>query len=118
MNFLVDNWYMLIIAAIVIAVAIYLVKVFFQMPKSDQIAKVQEWLLYAVAEAEKQFGSGTGQLKLRYVYDSFVGRFPTIAKVISFEAFSLLVDKALEKFNTMINSNKKLQAYVGTGEKE
>ena len=118
MNFLVDNWYMLIIAAIVIAVAIYLVKVFFQMPKSDQIAKVQEWLLYAVAEAEKQFGSGTGQLKLRYVYDNFVGRFPAVAKVISFEAFSLLVDKALEKFNTMINSNKKLQAYVGTGEKE
>ena len=118
MNFLVDNWYMLVIAVVVVAVAIYVVKVFFQMPKTDQIAKVQEWLLYAVAEAEKQFGSGTGQLKLRYVYDNFVARFPAVAQVISFDAFSLLVDKALEKFNTMINSNKKLQTYIETGEKE
>jgi hypothetical protein len=43
-------------------------------------------------------------------------RFPGVAKVISFEAFSLLVDKALEKFNSILNSNKQLQSYVA-GEK-
>ena len=117
-NFIIQNWYLIIIAIVVVAVAIYTVKVFFQMPKTDQIAKVQEWLLYAVAEAEKEFGSGTGQLKLRYVYDNFVARFPAIAQVITFEAFSLMVDKALQKFNTLLNSNKKLQNYVINGEKQ
>jgi hypothetical protein len=48
MNFIIENWYMILIAAIIVAVAIYMVKVFFQMPRKDQIAKIQEWLLYAV----------------------------------------------------------------------
>lgn len=114
-DFLVNNWYMLILAIAVIAVAAYAVYAFVKMPRSAQLSKVQEWLLWAVAEAEKQFGSGTGQLKLRYVYDMFVGRFPALANVITFEAFSLLVDKALEKFNNMLSSNKKLEAYVESG---
>jgi len=114
-DFLVNNWYMLILAVAVIAVAAYAVYAFVKMPRSAQLSKVQEWLLWAVAEAEKQFGSGTGQLKLRYVYDMFVGRFPALASVITFEAFSLLVDKALEKFNNMLSSNKKLEAYVESG---
>ena len=116
-NFIVENWYMFIIAAIIIAVAIYMVKTFLKMPREEQITKVQEWLLYAVTQAEKEFGSGTGQLKLRYVYDNFIMRFPGVAKVISFEAFSLLVDKALEKFNSILNSNKQLQSYIA-GEKQ
>lgn len=112
MNFIIENWYMILIAAIIVAVAVYMVKVFFQMPRKDQIAKIQEWLLYAVTQAEKEFGSGTGQLKLRYVYDSFIARFPSVAKIITFEAFSLLVDNALEKFNSILSSNVQLQNYI------
>lgn len=115
-NFLADNWYMIIIAFGVLVAAIYTVKVFLQMPRTEQVAKVQEWLLYAVAQAEKEFGGGTGQLKLRYVYDNFVGRFPKIASLISFEAFSLMVDNALAKFNNILASNKKVQNYVGKQE--
>jgi septation ring formation regulator EzrA len=47
-NFIIENWYMFIIAAIIIAVAIYMVKTFLKMPREEQITKVQEWLLYAV----------------------------------------------------------------------
>lgn len=112
MNFLIENWQLIIVAIAVIAVAIYLVYVFIKMPHSAQLAKLQEWLLWAVAEAEKALGSGTGQLKLRYVYDMFVGRFPALAKVISFEAFSLLVDKALQKFNELLSSNQKVDEYI------
>ena len=111
-NFLTEYWYLIIIAIVILIVAIYSVKVFFQMPKDEQISKVQEWLLYAVAQAERELGSGTGQLKLRYVYDNFIHRFPAIAAAISFEAFSLMVDKSLQKFNTLLNANKKLQNYV------
>ncbi|MFR6482019.1 MAG: hypothetical protein ACLUPD_10785 [Anaerotignum faecicola] len=47
---------------------------------AEQREKVKEWLLLAVTEAEKELGSGTGQLKLRYVYDLFLRRFPAVAK--------------------------------------
>lgn len=111
-NFLIENWQLLIIAIVVVAVAIYIVYAFVKMPRSAQIAKFQEWLLWAVAEAEKSLGSGTGQLKLRYVYDMFIVRFPGLSRIISFESFSLLVDKALEKFNELLTANKKVDEYI------
>ena len=113
-NFLIENWQLIVVAIAVIAVDIYMVYVFVKMPRSAQLAKFQEWLLWAVAQAEKNLGSGTGQLKLRYVYDMFIVRFPVLANLISFEAFSLLVDKALDKFNELLVSNKKVEEYVYT----
>ena len=44
----------------------------------------------------------------------FIVRFPVLANIISFEAFALLVDKALEKFNELLVSNKKVEEYVYT----
>ena len=111
-NFIIENWVIIVVAIAIIAVAAYCVYAFVKMPKSAQLSKLQEWLLWAVAEAEKQLGSGTGQLKLRYVYDMFIGRFPALAKIISFEAFSLLVDKALEKFEHLLSTNQKVDEYI------
>ena len=70
------------------------------------------WLLYAVTKAEKELGGGTGQIKLRYVYDMFVARFTWLARVISFEAFSMMVDEALERMKKMLESNKAMQTLV------
>lgn len=117
MNFLIQNWPLLIAIIAVIAAAASFVFNFVKLPRTAQIAKVKEWLLWAVAEAEKKFGSKTGQLKLRYVYDLFTQRFPFVAKVISFEKFSALVDEALEKFNKILESNVKVEEYVN-GEQE
>lgn len=65
----------------------------------------KEWLVYAVAEAEKVLGSGTGQLKLRMVYDMAVVRFPIVSKILPFGMFSKLVDAALNVMNDMIANN-------------
>ena len=111
-DFLAGNWQIIIIAAAIIAVAAYSVYVFIKAPRNEQISKVQEWLIWAVAQAEKTLGSGTGQLKLRYVYDMFVGRFPALSKILTFAAFSIMVDKALEKFSNLISTNKKVEEYV------
>ena len=54
------------------------------MPSDKQLSKVREWLLYAVTKAEKELGGGTGQIKLRYVYDMFVARFTWLARVTGF----------------------------------
>lgn len=82
------------------------------MPLEKQLDKVRKWLLYAVTKAEQELGSGTGQIKLCYVYDMFVTRFTWLVKVISFEMFSTMVDEALSKMKSMLESNKAMQALV------
>jgi hypothetical protein len=66
----------------------------------------KNWLVWAVSEAENMFGSKTGQLKLRYVYELAVQRFPTIAKFIPFETFGKMVDGALDIMRKMIENNE------------
>lgn len=90
---------------------------FFKLPSTVQIAKVKEWLLWAVAAAEKELGSGTGQLKLRYVYSMFTQNWAELAKVISFETFSSWVDDALIRFTKMLQTNRNVYNYVEGSEK-
>lgn len=97
MDFIINDWYIIVAALALITVGVVLAVKWLKQPNSKQVAKVKEWLLYAVTAAEKEFGSGTGQLKLRSVYDLFVGRFPWLAKIVSFETFSAWVDEALDK---------------------
>ena len=113
-KFLVENWYLLIAGLALAVAACFMLYRFFQLPTKKQIARIKQWLLYAVAEAEKELGSGTGQLKLRQVYDLFVQRFPAVAAVISFDTFSGWVDEALEQMRGMLEQNQDLQKYVGT----
>mgnify|MGYP000139635632 FL=1 len=42
----------------------------------------------------------------------FVARFTWLARVISFEAFSMMVDEALERMKKMLESNKAMQTLV------
>lgn len=75
-------------------------------------SKVKEWLLYAVIEAEKRYGGGTGQVKLRAVYDSFLKEFPKLAFFVSFNMFSAWVDFALDRMREMLQDNKELKNYI------
>lgn len=75
-------------------------------------SKVKEWLLYAVTEAEKQYGSGTGQIKLRAVYNLFLKEFPKLAFFVSFNMFSAWVDFVLDRMREMLQDNKELRNYV------
>lgn len=112
MKWIIDNWSLLVVlACAMVAVFIY-VKKFVNMPTEEQIAKVKEWLLYAVVEAEKELGGGTGALKLRYVYDLFVTTFPEIAKMVSFDTFSKWVDEVLVYMRRLLESNMDLKYYV------
>lgn len=112
MNYIVENWFVLVGLMAVVAAGGYATYVFVKMPSDKQLSKVKEWMLYAVTKAEKELGGGTGQIKLRYVYDMFVARFAWLAKTISFEMFSMMVDEALDKMKTMLESNKTMQDFV------
>lgn len=112
LKFLVDNWY-LIIAAIGIIFGIVLkMKGFSKLPTEEQIKSIKEWLLMAVAEAEAQLGSGTGELKLRMVYDMFVERFPSLALIVPFEMFSAWVDDALTELEELLKTNSAVKSVV------
>ena len=102
MKYIVENWFVIVGLIAVCAAGGYAVYVFVKMPSDKQLNKVREWLL----------GGGTGQIKLRYVYDMFVARFAWLARVISFEAFSMMVDEALERMKKMLENNKAMQTLV------
>lgn len=111
-EFLTKNWAVIIALICIISVTSITVYQFIGLPTSKQKEKVLEWLLYAVTEAEKIFGSQTGAIKLRYVYDRFIEKFPAISRVISFETFSCWVDKSLEEMKHLVSTNKAVENYI------
>ena len=101
MNYIVENWY-IVVGLLALCVALFYVR----------LTDVQEWLLGVVTEAEKQLGSGTGQLKLRQVYDKFLEKFPLRSVLVPFKMFAEMVDKALERMRLMLAGNSYAQSYV------
>ena len=112
MDFIIHNWSLLVVVAVVGCLAVIYVKKFATIPSSEQLRKVKEWMLWAVICTEKELGQGTGAAKLRYCYDLFVQRFPSLVAVISFELFSKYVDEALEQMRHLLDTNKDIEQYV------
>lgn len=115
LGFIMSNWLTIILS--IAALAVFVVKVvqFVRAPSDKQIENLKEWLKLAVTEAEAALGSGTGQLKLRDVYDMAVEKFPWVGEFITFETFSTWVDEALEWMNNQLESNENVKAYVVDG---
>lgn len=114
MDFIIEYWTVLIGLLAVAIVGGVLVYVFCKMPTEKQLDQVREWLLYAVTVAEKDLGGGTGQIKLRLVYDMFLTKFGLLAKVLPFETFSALVDEALEKLRHLLETNENVANIVNS----
>ena len=112
LDFLMTNWQWIAGVIIILTAAIITLIKFDKKTRDEQIHQVKEWLLYAVMEAEKELGSGTGALKLRFVYDMFITKFPLLVALIPFSTFSSFVDEALDKFKKLLATTPELQAYV------
>jgi len=119
MSVIIEYWYIILGIIAVLTVGGYSVYKFAGLPTKDQIVKIKEMLLYWVTLAESELGGGTGALKLRYVYDLFIAKFPVTAKIISFETFSVWVDEALEEMKKLLTTNKAINTLVtGNGGEE
>lgn len=105
MTWLLDNLWVVIIGLALGTSVFYLI--------NKDTEKAKEWLLKAVIEAEKELGPKTGVLKLRYVYDLFLSKFPLLSKFVSFEEFSDMVDEALETMKHLLDTNSAIADYVG-----
>lgn len=115
MEWIVNNWSLLVVLLAIGVVVYHWTKKFSELPSEEQLKKVKEWLLWAVVIAERELGGGTGQLKLRYVYNLFIEKFPSLVTIISFDLFSQYVDEALEKMKHLLETNKEIDAYVKYG---
>lgn len=116
MEVIINNWYIILAVVAILGAAGAALYRYGNLPSEGQLTKVREWLVWAVTEAEKELGGGTGKLKLRQVYDLFVTRFTWLARVVSFDLFSSLVDEALKDMRTMLQSNQAIQAHVNGGD--
>lgn len=112
LEWLADNWYLLLIAGSIGVIIYQCISYFWGLPTEEQIRCIKEWLLYAVIAAERDLGSGTGKLKLRQVYDAFVTKFPWAARAVSFTLFSMWVDEVLVEMKRLLESSDKISDYV------
>lgn len=104
LNFLITYWQHILIGLLFIAgIVIFVI---------NQRKNIIEWLVYVVTEAEKNFGSKMGKIKLRQVYDWFIATFPIISKIVPFKAFSSLVDIALKEMKYLLDTNENIAKYV------
>lgn len=109
---IIKNMGLIIGTIILIALVGLTIKEFIELGKEKQLEKVKEWLLYACIMAEKKLGGGTGQVKLRYVYDLFVEKFSFLKLLVTFEQFSGMVDEALVKMREMLEKNPNVAMLV------
>lgn len=112
MKIVIENWAILILILLVAVITIRSLIVFVNLPSQEQIQKVKECLLLWVVLAEKELGSKTGALKLRYCYELFTEKFPTLAGIVSFETFSSWVDEVLEQAKHLLATNENIKNFV------
>ena len=119
MEMIIENWALIVAVLALSAACVLAVARFVQLPSAAQLEKVQNWLLLAVSEAERELGGGTGGRKLRKVYDKILIKFTWLAKVVSFKRFEEMVKKALAEMEKMLAENKNAREYVeGLADKE
>lgn len=114
MNWIIENWFLIVALVACAGVVVYAVIKFVGLPTETQKEKIREWLVWACIEAERELQSGTGQLKLRDVWNKFctIPVFAAVAKFITFDTFSEYVKDALRKAKEMLINNKNLATYV------
>lgn len=97
---------------VTLLLGVFLVYQWLQKPSKAKLEDIKEWLVFATLEAEKALGTGTGELKLRYVYDKFLTRFGAVAKFISFEQFQDLVEEALLESRRLLLVNSDIEDVI------
>lgn len=103
MEFIMSNWETIVILLLVIVGLISFL---------SKKANIQKLLTYICLEAERQWGSKTGTIKLRQVYDWFTSKYPIMSTIITFNQFSKMVDIGLVEMRDLISKNPNIAKYI------
>ena len=108
LNFIIENWdFILLIAAAVASV------VFFSFMGNKSV--VMKMLDALVTEAEKEFGGGTGSLKLAAVMAAIYPKLPAVVKTfISEKTLTKWIEEALKAAKEKWKKNTALAEYIGS----
>lgn len=96
MTLLLANWELVLVLIVLMSFAILKVVQFLRTPPKKRQELILLWLVQAVVLAEQKFGSGTGSVKLSYVYKLFIDKYGFLGSLVSQTVFEKLVDKALK----------------------
>lgn len=108
-NFIVENWDFILLIAIAVAAVVFAV---FKGNKSV----VMSMLVALVTEAEKQYGGGTGPLKLASVIDIIYPKLPTVIKTfITDKMLKKWIDDALKIAKKKWEENTSIAGYIESG---
>ena len=103
LQWIAENWF------VIVMVCLFLLGIVVAITNKRQ---AKEWLKWCVTKAEQELGSGTGQIKLRQVYDMFIERYPIFSKFVPFEMFSRWVDEALVFLRNQLENNTKVKELI------
>lgn len=111
-NFIVEHWDVITLA---IAAAIAVITAIFKGNKSV----IMSMLYSLVTDAEKNFGTGTGSLKLAAVISEIYPKLPAIIKTfITEKTLKNWVEEALERAKKSWSGNTNIKAYIALNNTE
>lgn len=99
-----------LIIGIIAIVTIVVISILYSLGKIKK-ENILDWLLWAVSEAERLLGGGTGELKRVMAYNLFIGKYPIISNFISKDTFSAWIDIALIELEKLLE-NQKVSNYI------
>ncbi len=106
LNFLFDNWDSVLLVVVVLVALILLYK-------HGHVEIVKKVLFSLVSRAEKEFGSGTGELKKAAVIEWIYEKLPKIVTVfITPKEIERLIETVLEYAKSRWAANSALQDYI------
>ena len=104
--FLLANWDSVLVVLAFLALIVVLIK-------RGETAVLNRILFSLVTKAEKEFGGGTGKLKLAAVSDWIYQRIPAVLKLLFSEKdIEKLIESALEEAKKAWGTNGNLAAYI------
>ena len=104
--FLLANWDSVLVVIAFLALIVVLIK-------RGETAVLNRILFGLVTKAEKEFGGGTGKLKLAAVSDWIYQRIPAVLKLLFSEKdIESMIETALEEAKKAWGNNENIAAYI------
>ena len=104
--FLLANWDSVLVVLVFLGLIVVLIK-------RGETAVLKKILFGLVTKAEREFGGGTGKLKLATVSDWIYQRIPAVLKLLFSEKdLERLIESALEEAKKAWGDNEKIAEYI------
>jgi hypothetical protein len=106
LNFVLSNWDSFLVALLFVALVIFLIA-------RKQYGILDKIVFALVTEAEKQYGGGTGAMKLAAVIDWVYPKIPALIRLfITAAQLTALIEKVLAEAKAKWEKNPNISAYI------